>query len=85
MKWAEDELGVQTATIESASDAEYEDNIQSLVDEGCDEITTVGFLLGDATRAAAEANPDVDFAIVDFAFTDPKTFEPNPPRERPRP
>ncbi|QZY30759.1 BMP family ABC transporter substrate-binding protein [Nocardioides coralli] len=76
---AEDELGVQTATIESASDAEYEDNIQSLVDEGCDQITTVGFLLGDATRAAAEANPDTDFAIVDFAFTDPETFEPNAP------
>ena len=40
-----------------------------LVDEGCNEITTVGFLLGDATLAAAKTNPDVDFAIVDFAFT----------------
>ena len=75
---AEEELGVQTATIESASDAEYEDNIQSLVDEGCNQITTVGFLLGDATRAAAEANPDVDFAIVDFAFFS-EDGEPNAP------
>ena len=76
---AEDDLGVQTATIESASDAEYADNLQSMADEGCNEITTVGFLLGDATREAAEANPDIDYAIVDFEFTDPKTFEPNPP------
>ncbi|WP_432476892.1 BMP family lipoprotein [Nocardioides sp. GXQ0305] len=76
---AEEDLGVQTATIESASDAEYADNLQSLADEGCNQITTVGFLLGDATREAADANPDIDYAIVDFEFTDPKTFEPNPP------
>jgi basic membrane protein A len=76
---AADELGVQEATVESQSDTEYADNIQSLVDQDCNQITTVGFLLGDATRAAAEANPDIDFAIVDFAFTDAKTFEPNPP------
>ena len=76
---AEDDLGVQTATIESASDAEYADNLQSLADEGCNQITTVGFLLGDATREAAETNTDIDYAIVDFEFTDPKTFEPNPP------
>ena len=29
-------------------------------------IVTVGFLLGDATKAAAEANPDSRFAIVDY-------------------
>jgi basic membrane protein A len=31
-------------------------------------VVTVGFLLGDATLAAAQANPDTDFAIVDFAY-----------------
>src|SRR3990170_3351030 len=31
-------------------------------------IVTVGFLLGDATKVGAEANPDVRFAIVDFAY-----------------
>jgi basic membrane protein A len=79
LSMAAEELGVQEATVESQSDTEYADNIQSLIDQDCDQITTVGFLLGDATRAAAEANPEVDFAIVDFAFTDPETFEPNPP------
>ncbi len=73
-------LGVQTAQVQSDSDTEYPDNLNQLVQDGCNEITTVGFLLGEATRAAAEANPKVDFAIVDFEFTDPDTFEPNPPK-----
>jgi basic membrane protein A and related proteins len=65
---AASELGVETGEVESQSDSEYADNIQALVDEGCNQITTVGFLLGDATLAAAKQNPDVDFAIVDFAY-----------------
>ena len=39
--------------------------------EGCNQITTVGFLLGDATEAAAKKNTDVDFAIIDFAYEKP--------------
>jgi basic membrane protein A len=65
---AAEQLGVQTAQVESAGDSEYADNIDQLVQDGCNEITTVGFLLGDATLAAAKKNPDVDFAIVDFAY-----------------
>ncbi len=65
---AAEQLGVQTGQVESNSDTEYGDNIQAMVDEGCNEITTVGFLLGDATLAAAKANKDVDFAIVDYAY-----------------
>ena len=34
----------------------------------CDLIITVGFLLGDATKAAAEANPATKFSIVDYAY-----------------
>ena len=68
---AEADLGVQTAKVESASDADYVDNINSMVSEGCNEITTVGFLLGDATEKAAKKNPDVDFAIVDFGYAKP--------------
>jgi basic membrane protein A len=69
---AKDDIGVQTAQVESSGDSEYADNIDQLVNEGCDQITTVGFLLGDATLAAAKANPDIDFAIVDFAYIDEK-------------
>lgn len=61
-------LGVQTGQVESNSDSEYADNINALVSEGCNSITTVGFLLGDATLAAAKKNKDVDFSIVDYAY-----------------
>jgi basic membrane protein A len=45
------------------------------MDNGCTLVITVGFLLGDATAAAAEENPDQEFAIVDYDFADPDTFE----------
>jgi basic membrane protein A len=67
---AEDELGVQGSVLESQSDADFDPNIQTFIDQGCDIIVTVGFLLGDATQAAAEANTEQNFAIVDFDFFD---------------
>ena len=51
--------------IETESEADYEANIQTCVDEGFDVVVTVGFLIQDATMAAAEANPDVYFVGVD--------------------
>ncbi|WP_426247045.1 BMP family lipoprotein [Nocardioides sp. LHG3406-4] len=68
---AEQDLGVQTGEVESNSDSEYADNIDALVSQGCNSITTVGFLLGDATEAAAKKNPEIDFSIVDFAYEKP--------------
>ncbi len=65
LKQAETELGVSIDLLESATDADYAPNLQSFVDKGCNVIVTVGFLLADATKAAAEANPGVQFAIVD--------------------
>jgi basic membrane protein A len=63
-----DELGIEGKYLESTQQADYEKNIQQFVDEETDLIVTVGFLLGDATKAAAEANPESKFAIVDFAY-----------------
>lgn len=54
--------------LESQADTDYDPNIQSFLDQGCDLIITVGFLLGDATAAAAEANPEQPFEIIDFAY-----------------
>ena len=68
LEQAKQEFGIETAEIESQSDSEYADNIQALVNQDCDIITTVGFLLGEATEAAAKKNPEVDFSIVDFAY-----------------
>lgn len=64
-------LGIEVKFLESGSDADYAKNINQFISEGCDMIVTVGFLLGDATKAAAEANPDTRFAIVDFAYDPP--------------
>ncbi|MFP4311122.1 MAG: BMP family protein [Nitriliruptoraceae bacterium] len=68
MQRAEEELGVEIAVLESTSESDFEPNIQAFVDQECDLIVTVGFLLGEATTAAAEANPDQLFAIVDEAI-----------------
>jgi basic membrane protein A len=57
--------------LESQAETDYEVNINSFVDQKCDLIITVGFLLGDATNAAATANPDTNFAIVDYAYDAP--------------
>jgi basic membrane protein A and related proteins len=65
---AEEELGIEIAFLESTAATDYERNINTFIDQGCDVIVTVGFLLGDATAAAAEANPDQLFSIVDFAY-----------------
>jgi basic membrane protein A and related proteins len=65
------DLGVSTAEVESSSDAEYADNIAEMVKAGCNSITTVGFLLGDATEAAAKKNPKIDFGIVDYGYEKP--------------
>jgi basic membrane protein A and related proteins len=54
--------------LESKSDADYAPNLQSFVDAKCDVIVTVGFLLGDATKAAATANPKINYTIVDYAY-----------------
>lgn len=62
---AMDELGIEANYLESATDADYVPNIETFVDEDYDLIISVGYMLADATRTAAEANPDVKFAIID--------------------
>jgi basic membrane protein A len=68
VKIAEKDLGIEGKLLESKAETDYNPNINSFLAENCDLIVTVGFLLGDATKAAAEANPDAKFTIVDFAY-----------------
>ena len=68
MQDANAKLGVQVKFLESRTAADYEKNINQFLSEKCDMIVTVGYLLGDATKAAAQANPKVRFAIVDSAY-----------------
>jgi basic membrane protein A len=65
---AEGELGIEGKLLESSAETDYAPNINSFIAEDCDIIITVGFLLGDATKEAAEANPDQKFSIVDYAY-----------------
>ena len=67
---AQKDLGVDIAKAESHDAADYAPNIDAMIAAKCDLIITVGFLLADATQAAAIANPTQDFAIVDASFSD---------------
>ncbi len=61
-------LGVEGKYLESQQQTDYAKNINAFIEEGCDLIITVGFLLGEDTATAAAANPEQKFAIVDFAY-----------------
>jgi basic membrane protein A len=65
---AAEEEGMEFAHIVSEAATDYEKNIDNFIAEDCGMIITVGFLMGDSTAAAARANPDVSFAIVDVAY-----------------
>lgn len=64
------DFGVEGKYLESTQQSDYNKNIQQFVDEGTDLIVTVGFLLGVDTAVAAKANPDTNFAIVDYSYPD---------------
>lgn len=70
LETAESELGIQTQTAESTAVSDFEPNINNLVSADCNLVFTVGFLLAPATGNAAQANPDVNFAIVDSTAQD---------------
>jgi basic membrane protein A and related proteins len=62
--------------IVTTSSADYESNIQTFVDQNYEVIVTVGFAIGAATLAAAEANPDIHFIGVDQFQTNSDNFDP---------
>ena len=64
---AADELGIEANYLESSTDADYAPNLEAFIDEEYDLIISVGYMLADATKTAAEANPDCRFAIIDDA------------------
>ena len=63
-----EDLGAEITFLESTAATDYERNINTFIDEGCDLIITVGFLLGDATADASAQNAEQLFSIVDFAY-----------------
>ena len=58
-------LGGGAKYIETTDPKDYANNVKQFTDQKYDLIVTVGFALGDATTAAATANPTVNFIGVD--------------------
>lgn len=67
---AAEEFDLESDFIETSAQTDYEKNIDTCVQEGFDIIVTVGFLIADATLAAAEANPETYFIGVDQFVVD---------------
>ena len=55
--------------LQSTSQSDYVPNINTFIGQKCGIIVTVGFLMADATKAAAQKNEDGHFAIVDNAYS----------------
>jgi basic membrane protein A len=60
---------ITTQYLQSTTQSDYTPNINALVQRKCGIVVTVGFLMGDATQAAAKANPTQNFAIVDYSYS----------------
>lgn len=72
---AAEELGIETDEVEASqgeNDAAREDRLNQLVDAGCTNVIGVGYIYAKAIGAAAKANEDVSFAIIDDASDDSK-------------
>jgi basic membrane protein A len=59
---------VSVKYLQSTTQADYVPNINTFIGQKCGIIVTVGFLMGNATQAAAKAHPSQKFAIVDFSY-----------------
>ena len=66
-------LCVKGAAIESSTPDDYPKNIQQFLDQKYDIIVGVGFNLADSIIAAAKANPNTKFIVVDSADFADKT------------
>lgn len=64
---AAEQLGVDHGEVQSDSESDFKNNLESLVATECTLITSVGFALSAATVESALANPDVHYVLVDDA------------------
>jgi len=67
---AVEEFGIEEALAESQSDSDFGPNVDNMVQQNCSLTFGVGFLLEDAIQEAAEANPDLQFGLIDSTFAD---------------
>jgi len=67
-KQATDEKKIKFDYIETVSSDDYQKNVETFAAEKYTHIVTVGFMLGDTTKAMAEKYPKINFSIVDYAY-----------------
>ena len=65
---ASEELGVEVSYLESNSDADYIQNIETAIDQEADLVVGVGFQVGNAILEAAKAYPEQSFAAIDSTY-----------------
>jgi basic membrane protein A and related proteins len=68
---AQKATGMQIQYLQSTNQSDYVPNIQQFLQKKVGIVVTVGFLMGDATKSAAQANPNQKFAIVDYSYDPP--------------
>jgi len=76
---AEAELGYVTVEASPNADGSDRAELLQLAADSNDIVLAVGFLFAGDAAAAALANPDVNFAVIDDAMMDFDTFEPLAP------
>lgn len=70
LQMAIDEMGIQHAEAQSTAESEYAPNVDTMVQQDCDIVFGVGFLLEEGLRLAAESNEDTNFALIDSYFNE---------------
>lgn len=65
LKTMADAGDIKMKSAESQQDSDFATNLNGMVAAKCSLTYSVGFLLADATKAAATANKDMHFAIID--------------------
>lgn len=69
LKKAEKDLGIDVSYIESNQESDYEQNMDTFLDQDLDLILAVGYKLTETVETAAKNNPDKKFAIIDGEFS----------------
>ncbi len=67
-------LFAEPKNVSSKAEADYVPNLTQYVQQGCKFILAVGGLMGNATAEVAKANPNQQFAIVDFKAAEANTY-----------
>ena len=65
-----EETGIEVMEFEVNNDAQRQRGMERLVQRGATALLGVGFAQADAISAVAEANPDVQFGIIDVFWLD---------------